>query len=357
VVVNETIVIKLLRRLEEGVNVEIEVGRFLTEVAGFHHTPAYLGGVALLDGGGRAITLATAAAFVQNQGDAWSWVTSNLDRFLDQASVLTPEGLAERLGQPGGDLDFERFIATMGQRTGEMHRAFASATDDRDFEPEPVGQRDLDRWRRRAHEEADRALKAVANSTAPSGIELREKGEALQALIDRLMPDRVEANKTRLHGDFHLGQVLVVKEDVQFVDFEGEPARPLADRRAKDSPLRDVAGMLRSFDYAMWSVLLQLEATRPGSCERLLPLAQLWRDMASDAFMDGYQAAIADCPGLDAGPRERQQLLRLFLIEKACYEVNYECANRPQWLPIAAKGVLALLNAEEGSSDGRDQQS
>ena len=172
------------------------------------------------------------------------------------------------------------------------------------------------------------------------------------ARIDALTEPPVRALKTRVHGDYHLGQVLVAQNDFYILDFEGEPARPLAERRAKSSPLKDVAGMLRSFDYAAWAAVTSLTEVHPGTGEIVRTLAEAWRQASAAAFLDGYRETIAGCPSYPEDAAEAERLLNLFLLEKALYEICYDAANRPLWVRIPLKGVTSLLELE--ASDHAD---
>ena len=155
--------------------------------------------------------------------------------------------------------------------------------------------------------------------------------------------------KTRHHGDYHLGQVLVVSNDFEIIDFEGEPARPLAERRKKHSPLRDVAGMLRSFDYAIRSVLMDLGADRADQLETLEPWVRLWKERTGRAFLDGYREGVGDAASYPEDEEQARALIGLFTLEKALYEIRYELDNRPDWVGIPIKSVLDLLeDGEEG---------
>jgi maltose alpha-D-glucosyltransferase/alpha-amylase len=174
---------------------------------------------------------------------------------------------------------------------------------------------------------------------------------ACLARIDALTKDGIAAAKTRVHGDYHLGQVLVVQNDFFILDFEGEPARPLAERRAKSSPLKDVAGMLRSFDYAAFAAATSFAELDPSTAEAVRGLAETWRAATAGAFLDAYRETIRDCPSYPQDPAEASRLLDLFLLEKALYEICYEAANRPNWVRIPLKGVTSLLELEATNDD------
>ena len=344
-------VMKLYRRLQPGVHPELEVARFLTEVAGFQNTPALLGSAEYVAKDGTPTALAVLQRFVRNQGDAWQWTLGLLRRELDVMAV-SPE--AE---QPAEAFSPYAPIATaLGRRTGELHRAFATPTDDPAFAAEPLGLDDLAVVAGDARAQGERAFRALERlpATAPEGAReaaqmLIARRDACFAAIERLARTPVEAVKTRIHGDYHLGQVLIVQDDVMIVDFEGEPSRPAEERRAKGAPIRDVAGMLRSFAYAAETAARDVAKRFPEAGGRAHAAAAAWRELATGLFMEAYEAAAAQSPVWIADEAGRARLLRLHLLAKALYEVNYEAANRPDWIEIPVRGVLSILD-EEGAS-------
>jgi maltose alpha-D-glucosyltransferase / alpha-amylase len=344
-VVGRKLVVKLLRRPVEGANPEVEIGRFLTEVSRFANAPPLLGWVEAVDGAGRTQVLAVMHGFVDNQGDAWEWLQAQFDRFLDEASVVSAEALADHIaaGLLGEVIAFARIV---GLRTAEMHKALAVTTGDPNFDPVEASVADLDMWRQRALAGAGDAMAVLERCDLPEGRWLATQAERLYAMIERRVPKEPFGSLMRIHGDYHLGQVLVAKEDVHILDFEGEPERSIGARRAKDSPLRDVAGMMRSFDYAMWTTLFRIAAARPETPAQLDPIALDWRRLISDTFLSAYLTAVKEGAGLPLDHPETQTLLELFLIEKACYEIRYEASNRPGWLAVPVRGIIALLNAQ-----------
>lgn len=347
ITIDGKVILKLLRRPEEGVNAEIEVGRYLTESTRFANTPPLLGWIKAVDSGGREIALATLHGFVQNQGDAWTWVTGYLERFLDETSVLPlPDAMARV--EEGLHQDNLVFMRQLGRRTAEMHLALCQETADAAFAPEPVVDDDVVAWRERARRQAADALAAVRGLDSAEADSLRVRADELDAVIHSLPPVGADILRTRVHGDYHLGQVLVVSNDVFIIDFEGEPRRTLAERRQKDSPLRDVAGMLRSFDYAAWTVVQRLDTFRPGAGEQAAPLVRDWRERAGRAFMETYMETARECAFMPQEEEDLRRLLALFLIEKACYEIAYEAGNRPGWVNIPLRGLLELLDRETG---------
>jgi len=351
IVVDSKAVVKVIRRPEEGVSTEIEMGRFLTETAHFANTPPLLGWVNTADSTGRETVLASVFGFVQNQGDAWNWLLDYLQRFLDELSLLPVDEVAERL-EGGAHTENLAFIAMLGRRTAEMHKALCIETGDAAFALETASAADYSIWTRRVAAQAEEALRAVLAVDTPEVMRLRTGASDLMDRIENLVPRRGEVVKTRIHGDYHLGQVLVVKDDAYIIDFEGEPRKSLEERRAKDSPLRDVAGMLRSFNYAAWTTIMHSEAVRPGAAEHLQGLAMDWEARARAAFLDSYAETMAGCPACPADEDTFHRLLTLFLVEKACYEIAYEAANRPGWLGVPVKGLISLMGPEETDTDG-----
>ena len=305
--------LKIYRRLQSGPHPEIEMSRFLVERAGFANTPPLLAFMELdLDGDGQQThALGVLFGFVRNQGDGWTQALNYLTRYLDDA--LSTGTRASDLPDP--DVFFLSLARQLGIRTAEMHRALAEGgRDDPDFAPEPITAEDIGQWRRELEAAAADMLAKLERERARLPASAQELVERLIAERDRLfhqirtlIPHEVEAQKTRYHGDFHLGQVLAVKNDFFIIDFEGEPARPLADRRRKSSPLRDVAGMIRSFDYASFTAVRQLAEARPAAEPRMLELAEAWRQRAVDGFRAAYRKAMRGCAAYPASKKSGAQ--------------------------------------------------
>jgi maltose alpha-D-glucosyltransferase/alpha-amylase len=343
--------LKVYRRLQPGPHPEIEMSRYLVERAGFANTPPLLAFLELdLDtaAGPETHALGALFSFVRNQGDGWSQALNYLTRYLDDA--LSSSG-TRPADLPDPDVFFLSLARQLGIRTGEMHRAFAECgNDDPDFAPEPITPEDVAAWRRALEASAADMLAELERQRAnlpPADQELADRlislRERLFRQIRTLIPDEIEACKTRFHGDFHLGQVLAVKNDSFIVDFEGEPARPLAERRRKSSPLRDVAGMIRSFDYASITAVRQLAEARPAAEPRMLQLAEAWRQRAVDGFRAAYRKTMRCCAAYPTSKKQARTMLAFFTLEKAVYEVSYELANRPGWVDIPLKGILSIL--------------
>ncbi|MCP5369061.1 MAG: putative maltokinase, partial [Hyphomicrobiales bacterium] len=351
-VVGSAVVAKGYRRLQRGTHIELEVARFLTEKAAYANTPPLLGSVEHVAADGTATALCIVQGYVDNQGDGWRYTLNSLGRALDLSQSEEPE---VEIGIPDSGHMYMMLIETLGTRTGELHQAFGLTTGEAAFDPEPVTAADLARWRDQTIALADDAMASLQGALATLPAETREVAQgllkrrgALRKLIRSLVPRRLAAAKTRYHGDYHLGQVLVSRNDWMLIDFEGEPLRSLDERWAKHSPLKDVAGMLRSFNYAGWAALFEATHDRPEDLEVLRPVVEDWERQAVEAFMTGYRGAVEGCPSYPAKAADAEALLDLFLIEKAAYEIKYELANRPAWVRIPLLGLDRILAARAG---------
>jgi maltose alpha-D-glucosyltransferase/alpha-amylase len=324
--------------------------RHLT-AAGFANAPPLLGEVVRVAADGTPHTLMVAQGFVRNQGEAWGWTLDWLRRTIDEMALTDSAADAE---EPFSG--YTSFAAAVGRRLGELHAVLSRPSDDPAFAPEVASEADRGGWAAGAVAQLDPALDLLrraeglteADKAAAAG--LLARADALRGAVQRLAEAAAGALKTRLHGDFHLGQVLVVQGDAVIVDFEGEPARSLEERRAKGSPLRDVAGLLRSFDYAA-SVAGASDGSASATAappDRRLALLGRWQAEAADAFLRAYRAVGAESPDKWVPSEGEEALLDLFLIEKAAYEVRYEAANRPTWIGLPLRGLAALAGRVAG---------
>jgi maltose alpha-D-glucosyltransferase/alpha-amylase len=340
VIVGDIAIIKLFRRVTDGPHPEAEMGRHLTE-QGFANTPALLGEVVRIDPDGTRHALVIAQAFVRNQGDAWTWT---MDQLLRGLSDITG-GDEAAAADASSHADYVRFAAILGQRLGEMHLVLARPSDDPAFDPATGSTETAVAFAERARvqlEAAYRAVDAIQQWDA-AGEQDRATMQGAREALFRKLPELAEivhgATLTRIHGDMHLGQILVVNGDVDIIDFEGEPAKPIEIRRGKDHPLRDVAGMIRSFDYAAAVVKRRSLASHAHLTEdQTTGFLNSFVERATEAFLAGYREAIAS-GGEQAPITVNTELLDLFLIEKAAYEVVYEAANRPTWIDVPLHGL------------------
>jgi maltose alpha-D-glucosyltransferase/alpha-amylase len=383
------LILKLFRRLQPGENPDTEIGRFLTEVAHFPRIAPFLGDIRMVtnnNGHAEPTTVAMLQGLVENEGDGWQWTLDELSQYYESC-VAQP--VPQDLGQlptldaeSSTDLGFLASArehaalyldgaALLGRRTAEMHLALATPTDDPAFEAEPFTAEDLAADAARVEAQITHALEAVrrdipnlpsteTDSTADTAAFILSQRRVLLARARQLnqVDPALAGQRIRIHGDYHLGQILRAKADFVILDFEGEPARSLEERRAKQSPLRDVAGMLRSFSYAAFAGLNAFTQRRPPSntaeAKNLESWATLWQNAVSTEFLAAYQATIlsnaADTPKNTVGQKPHlipqaphaQSMLNAYLLEKALYELLYELNNRPGWVRIPLAGILAL---------------
>ena len=346
VALDERLFLKAYRRLQVGRNPEVEIGRFLTDVVHFRNSVPVAGSVEYVGADGSTTVLALLQAYVANQGDGWAYTLNHLDRVLEQ-SPAQPEPPGTGVDLHGGYL---ALIRTLGRRTGELHAALATRTGDPAFDPEPItacGCRGVDQASRRCGGRGARSARDRSARRSPTRRARRRTGCSRGARRSprasrRTARDRVTASKTRVHGDLHLGQVLIAQNDFMIADFEGEPARTLAERAEKQTPLKDVAGMLRSFDYAMHAALANVGPERSEAQAQLERVGREWQAQAREAFLDGYEE-IARASGLALPRGDGHDLLELMLLEKAFYELRYELENRPDWVRIPLRGLSDIL--------------
>jgi len=345
VLVGGDYVVKLFRRLEPGINPEIDIGRFLTETVAFPHVPPLLGAVELEEDGTRN-AVAVVHGFVQNQGDAWTVTSAYLDRFVEEQRLLRAEaaGESDELGA------YLLRMQQVGRRVAELQRALASRDDLADFAPEPITPDDVRRWKDDVLMRAQRAFDALARRRADLTDNDCQLVDALlshrDALADRLgemLPDHVEAMKIRHHGDFHLGQMLIVKDDVSIIDFEGEPRRSIDQRRRKAPAARDVAGLIRSLDYSVTAALERALKSAPDEDGRIARAVDGWRERSVTAFLAAYRQSLNEPLLWPRAPEDADRLLDFFLLEKAFYEIEYELAHRPDWLRVPLAGTWRIL--------------
>jgi maltose alpha-D-glucosyltransferase/alpha-amylase len=351
VIIDEQVMLKIYRRIHSGTQPELEVTRFLAEVAGFRNTPEYLGVMEEVSETGDRTALAIAFAFVPNQGDAWNAIVEALDRRFEDLMLIAEEmAQADEAGEEQYAFPLD-LASRLGERTGELHSAFAIKTSDPAFAAEIMTKQDVELWTQSVLGEAEHVLDGLGRGLIPLSGETEQlvsqllaARDAIRARIDSIAKCPPVGLKTRIHGDYHLGQVLISQDDVVIVDFEGEPTRPLAQRREKSSPLRDVAGMLRSLDYAAFAAIERF-ASRAGEIpERIVAAAIAWRDRASRNFLESYFAIVPELA--TSADHMGPGLLDLFLFQKVFYEIAYEAANRPTWLGIPVRGVLDLLKGK-----------
>ncbi|HWB58890.1 MAG TPA: putative maltokinase, partial [Chthoniobacteraceae bacterium] len=345
--------LKLYRKLEEGENPDEEMIRHLSEKQKFANVPAFRGAIEAGRIGSPPRVVALLVDLVPNVGDAWSYTLDSLGRYFERVLAQKPAASVENdpaaLDELIGGVYPER-VRLLAQRTAEMHLALAADTRDADFAPEPYtgfSQRSLYQSMRsntkRMTQLLRRKLDAIPEKYRQEAAEMiKLEGEILRRQA-RVIQGRTRATKTRVHGDYHLGQVLNTGKDFVITDFEGEPARALSERKMKRSPLRDVAGMLRSFHYAIHSALSQQKALSEQDMEFLKPWGEVWAHWVNQVFLGTYLETTKGASFIPESPEMLAAMLDALLLEKATYEVAYELNNRPDWVFIPLRGIRRIL--------------
>ncbi|HEX9114369.1 MAG TPA: putative maltokinase, partial [Nitrospirota bacterium] len=358
--------LKLYRRIEEGPNPDVELSRFLTERAGFTATPPFAGLIEYHRPGREVTVIGQVQGYVINQGDAWTYTLDAVRRFFEHVLSekgrprelpealpplfeISPAGLPPLLQELIGGVYL--YAATvLGRRTAELHQALADGRGDPAFEPEPFSllyQRSLYQSMRnqllRVLPLLQKNLKKLPEGARLAAARVLEREKDILALFHRILETKIAATTIRYHGDFHLSDVLYTGRDFVIIDFEGEPGQALSERRLKRSPLRDAAGMIRSFHYAVSSALLFSGVYRPEEVERLEPWADIWFRAVSGVYLNAYLFEVEEAPFVPRDPKEVETLLRCFLMERAVHDLGRELDNRTDWIVIPIRVIERLL--------------
>jgi maltose alpha-D-glucosyltransferase/alpha-amylase len=360
---------KLFRSLKEGVNPDCEITRFLTEQAGFPHIPPFAGSLEYHRPDSEPIAIGLLQGFTPNQGDGWTYTIDALDRYFEKV-LSRPKEIQEIPKAPASlfDIDFSstplllrelieghylEMVTLLGKRTGEMHFALSSSPDEPDFAPEPFSmlyQRSVFQSMRglvrRVFQILRKTIKTLPEPLKEEASFILGSEEKTLGRLLEIVGRKLSTMKIRIHGDYHLGQVLYTGKDFNIIDFEGEPARELSERRLKRSPLRDVAGMVRSFHYAAYIALLKEASLRSEDIPVLEPWTDLWYRYVSAVFVKSYLDTVENASFIPADREEMEIMLKAFLLEKAVYELGYELNNRPEWVIIPLRGLKDLLEGE-----------
>ena len=351
-IIDDAIVLKVVRKVLAGIHPEAEISRYLTR-RGFANTPPLLGEVTRVEANGTPNTLVLVQGFVRNQGDGWQWTLDFLDRAAED-SIAVVAGDEDQTEDHYSN--YSGFAQALGRRLAQLHDVFASAGDDPAFKPEVVTDAELEDWADGVVHQIDLAVGALARTANGEGENAEMAGrllareQELKQLARRLAKAGKGSLRTRVHGDFHLGQVLVVGGDAFLIDFEGEPAKTMEQRRAHSSPLRDVAGMLRSFDYAAATAAQRMDSNTDRTNERRVALVETFRTRAGADFAAAYREVLDASPNRWVEPGAEKALVDLFLLEKAAYEIRYEADNRPDWIGIPLNGLEQIADRLLGSA-------
>jgi maltose alpha-D-glucosyltransferase / alpha-amylase len=358
------VMLKLFRRLTAGINPDLEIGRQLTEHESFAHVPKVAGALEYRCGSNHQFTVAILHEFVPNVGDAWTTTLDELGRYFERVQSQTPDALLQ-LDSPLELLDAElpplaqetiggylSLAELLGRRTAELHVTLSKTEGGPAFAPEPftrLYQRALYQSMRSQTRGTVELLSTQVKRLDEEAQELAkqaiEKERRILARLSELLPQRIDSKRIRCHGDLHLGQVLFTGKDFVIIDFEGEPERPVSERRIKASPLRDVASMLRSFHYVSHAALRGHTSTRALEHASISneTWAAFWSTWVSATFLRSYLAEARAGDFLPADRAQLRTLLAAYLLEKALYELRYELNNRPDWIRIPLEGILQLL--------------
>src|SRR5438067_24753 len=333
--------LKICRRLQPGINPGVEIGRYLTEVAHFPNCAPLAGFIEYRRGDGATCTLALLQAFVTNQGDGWDYTVNHLVRFLEErVTRVTPPADAHGLHLA--------LMKTLATRTAQLHGALAAGSSDPAFAPEPISAEDLSAWHRATRAAATATLQMLAEraadlpgAAASHAATVLEQRAALLRSIGTAVHTAPRGVRTRCHGDYHLGQVLLKRNDFIITDFEGAPDRSVAERRGKHSPLTDVASMLRSFAYARQMALQQCPLISAPERDKWEPQLEEWEQQARRVFLASYDES-ACASGLYASFEEMAPLLRLFELDTALADLRHELVNRVEWAEVPLRRLAAL---------------
>ncbi len=368
VIFGDRLILKLFRRLEPGLNPDFEIGRYLTEQTTFDRIPRTAGALELVEPGQKPTTLAILQGLVANEGTGWEHSLNQLhDYYLASKDVSEPAPIDDRSPLELAKAPLPSAVTacigpairdaeTLGRRTAEMHLALGAETNDPAFKPQPYSRDQFAILACDIREQVERSLATLkASLDRLSGLTHDEAHRVLDhsanllAQLDVLTSRSPRVDAIRVHGDYHLGQVLRVQDDYVLLDFEGEPARPLAKRLEKQLPIKDVVGMLRSFDYAAYAGLFAVTQNDPQAASALSPWAQAWRTWTAAAFLRAYLGEARNARFLPEKHEDLHLLLSVFTIEKSLYELLYELNNRPDWVRIPLQGVLAILDERNGT--------
>jgi len=361
--------LKLFRRIDEGINPDLEIGRFLTEKACCDHVSPFAGALEYRIPKTDPVIIGMLQAFVENQGDAWTYTVDAIERYLERAFSKSreiqelPEARLSLLDIHFHDIptilqeliggDYLDRASLLGKRTAELHLALSSDKELRSFSPEPFSMlyqrsrfQSMQTLTKRVFGQLKTNLNHFSDDVKEDALMILEREKVIIDFFKAFLKKKMVTMKIRIHGDYHLGQVLYTGNDFVIIDFEGEPARSLSERRLKKSPLVDIAGMIRSFHYAAYYSLFHLALKDLKDTNELQKWADLWYFYVSGIYVNSYIETVRLGNLLPEDHEELELLLKLFLLEKVVYEIGYELNNRPDWITIPFRGLKHLLEIE-----------
>ncbi|KPJ86270.1 MAG: alpha-amylase [Spirochaetes bacterium DG_61] len=363
-------ILKLYRKIEAGKNPELEIVQRLTEKAHFKNIPPFAGAIIYRSSGLSEASFCLLQRFVQNQGDGWIYTLNSLTHFFNKILAEKPEKI-QVINDTPIDLTlslentpdllidyigsfFLEMMGLLGHRTAELHLALASLRDDPAFRPEPFSTLFLRALYQSMRSQTRRMMDFLKKNLRKLPEAVRDDAEKVAGMEDEIlrrqhmiMERKMEGLKIRTHGDYHLGQIMFTGKDFMIIDFEGEPARPLSERKLKRSPLRDIAGMIRSFHYAVYTAFRNHVTSRPEDTSFLKPWTDVWFKTVRGIFLSSYMASTAGSNLVSSDGSECKILLEAYLLEKGVYELWYELNNRPDWVAIPIAGLLNILVSDE----------
>ncbi|MEM9674699.1 MAG: maltose alpha-D-glucosyltransferase [Bacteroidota bacterium] len=367
VIYSQKYFLKFYRKVDNIINPDLEITRFLTETAKFEHVPQYAGSFSIMKGQSEPLVLAMMQEMIDNQGDAWVYMKDVINRYFERVTLeqidrtkvptlkgsltdpVTFEKLPDELKTLLSGIPAER-ASLLGERTAEMHIALGAHPEVTDFGSENFSlhyQRSLysslQSQVRSAYQSLDKQMKSLPQEVMEDANLVKSMRKDILKCMQRIYRRKMSSTKIRAHGDYHLGQVLFTGKDFVIIDFEGEPARPFSERRLKRSPLRDVAGMIRSFHYAAYSSLFENERFKRGDADYLEDWAELWYHYMSGFYIHSYLETAQGHNFLPDNQEDFNTLIQTFLLEKAVYELNYELNNRPNWAIIPMRGIQYVM--------------
>lgn len=366
IVFDELLFLKIYRKLDEGINPELEMMHFLGEKACFKHIPPFAGALQYKKSRSETYSVAIMQGYVENSGNAWTLISGFIARFFEQVLSsdyqvgiptdtfiplieISPLDIPPVLSEMVGEL-FLELIILLGRRTAQMHLALSQSNTIPEFYPEPFTQlyqrslfQSIQGLVQRIFGQLEKQKKTVPQEFAKDIEEVLGLKKHIIESLRRIVKKKISSLKIRIHGDYHLGQVLYTGKDFIIMDFEGEPARPLSERKLKRSPFRDVAGMIRSFHYAVYSTLLLNPTFRKMDIPVLEAWISPWYHYVSGLFLNSYLKTADNASFIPANKEEITILLQTYLLEKAVYELGYEMDNRPDWLLVPLRGIESLM--------------